>query len=291
MSIHAVSAAFKYDCPNPSAKLVLLALANYANAEGVAYPSVDLVSKETGLSERTVRSCLKALADCGAISITARRRRDGSQASSEYNLNIQGAAIAPRDADRVQIMSSQGARFAPLTTFEPSLEPKDIVVETTDAPKAKDRTYPEAFEIAWKAYPHHKGRSSKPNALREWRKLPVAERENLAEAIETFRPQVETVCGGKGAPCMARWIKDGKHLNWFAQPAGEPETGAAWEGPAQLRAAVVAEAGEGVAASYIDPACWDGRAIIARTEFGARKLRSLHCLRNVEISISQGRAA
>lgn len=78
----------------------------------------------------------------------------------------------------------------------------------------KSRTYPPDFELAWKAYPHHAGRSSKPRSLDQWRKLPIPERVELVRCIERFRGQVEAVCGGKGAPCMSRWLNDGKHLNW-----------------------------------------------------------------------------
>ena len=123
MSIHAVSAAFKHDCPSPTAKLVLLALANYADADGLAYPSVKKIVSETGLSERAVRSALKVLVEAGAIEIEARRRGDGTQKSSEYRLTLQTAPAAPSEADRVHEVPVQTAPAAPLTTFEPSPEP------------------------------------------------------------------------------------------------------------------------------------------------------------------------
>jgi hypothetical protein len=44
-----------------SAKFVLVAVANFANEEWRAYPSVGRVCRMTGLAERTVRACLKAL--------------------------------------------------------------------------------------------------------------------------------------------------------------------------------------------------------------------------------------
>lgn len=104
--------------------------------------------------------------------------------------------------------------------------------------KSKRRAYPDEFEAAWKAYPHHEGRSSKPNSLTEWKKLPAEERAGLVAAITRFRPKVAEVCGGKGAPCMSRWLKDGKHLNW-AQPAGasQPVDLSTW--PVERWAAVV----------------------------------------------------
>lgn len=130
MSIHAVSAAFRQDCPSSTCKLVLLALANYADASGQCFPTTALVAKETGLSPRSVKAALSALADAGIIQRTERRRKNGTQTSSIYTLVFQSERAAPCDdgvqevhPDRVQISSSQSAPAAPLTTLEPSLEP------------------------------------------------------------------------------------------------------------------------------------------------------------------------
>lgn len=92
------------------------------------------------------------------------------------------------------------------------------------APPARRRAdYPAEFEAAWKAYPHVEGRSSKPKALEAWRKLPDPERDGLLEAIGRFRPKLREVCGDRGAPCMARWLRDEKHLNWLpAEPQDVP---------------------------------------------------------------------
>ena len=94
--------------------------------------------------------------------------------------------------------------------------------ESSGKPPSKrtERAYPDDFEATWKAYPHFRGRSSKPNALVAWRKLPQAERDAMVAAIERFKPKVREVCGDKGAPDMARWLRDGKHLNWL-DPAAE----------------------------------------------------------------------
>jgi hypothetical protein len=53
-----------------------------------------------------------------------------------------------------------------------------------------------------------------------WRKLPQAERDAMIAAIDRFGPKVREVCGDKGAPDMARWLRDGKHLNWL-DPSAE----------------------------------------------------------------------
>ena len=99
-----------------------------------------------------------------------------------------------------------------------SLSPKG-----DDGPKPPiAKAYPAAFEEAWRAYPHVKGRSSKPDALEVWRRLPAAEREGLVDAINSFRPNCDRVTGGRGAADMAVWLKHGKHLNWMMEEAPAP---------------------------------------------------------------------
>lgn len=148
----------------------------------------------------------------------------------------------------------------------------------TDAPspKGKRRVYPEAFEAAWKAYPHHENRSSKPNSLAEWKKLPAEEREGLVAAIERFKPKVETVCGGKGARCMSRWLKDGLHLNWMEGGSQASAPTRTWSGPADVRAAILTATDPEFVVSYLDPCEWrEGppRVVVAPNEYVASRLR------------------
>ena len=56
---------------NPTAKVVLLAIARYANGAGEAYPSQRRLTDDTCLSERTVRSCIHWLEEHGYIIISA----------------------------------------------------------------------------------------------------------------------------------------------------------------------------------------------------------------------------
>lgn len=179
-----------------------------------------------------------------------------------------------------------------------------LVGEPTPAPTKPKRVYPPAFEAAWKAYPHHDGRSSKPNALANWRRLPADEQEGLVAAIERFRPNVERACGGKGAPDMARWLKDGKHLAWPTVRPGE--AGAItpicrFSGPAALRQSVVEAADESFAVKFIDPAGWRDadRTLIVRNAYAdvevRRELRQWLAKMKVNVEVAgqagEGRAA
>lgn len=126
----------------------------------------------------------------------------------------------PRDTDE----SPSGQSLQETGTGTGILEERANALVVADASTSQTRRrgeYPEPFEAAWRAYPHVQGRSSKPNALAAWRKLPDDERAGLMAAIERFRPKVGEVCGDRGAPCMARWLRDGKHLNFLGAPAAE----------------------------------------------------------------------
>ena len=65
--------------PNPSAKCVLLALAEFSNSGGICFPSQLTLAEKVGVSDRTVRSSLRWLIEHGFIRA---KRREGT--STEY---------------------------------------------------------------------------------------------------------------------------------------------------------------------------------------------------------------
>jgi DNA-binding transcriptional MocR family regulator len=75
---------------SPSAKLVLIALANRHNQEtGRCDPSIDTIAEDMALSERSVRSAIRELEKEGLISTTHRVRRTGrgkKNLTNRYNL-------------------------------------------------------------------------------------------------------------------------------------------------------------------------------------------------------------
>lgn len=88
MSVQAITWALDFECGNPVAKLVLITLANYADANCEAWPSQALLAKQCGVSPRCIRENLVRLEMVGAILREERRRKDGSQMSDLYHLNV-----------------------------------------------------------------------------------------------------------------------------------------------------------------------------------------------------------
>jgi len=150
---------------------------------------------------------------------------------------------------------------------------RKIEAKASLSPGATKRHYPEGFEVVWKAYPHTQGRSSKPESLKLWAKLPEEEQAGLLGAIRRFTPNVEKICGGCGAPDMAVWLRQGKHLSWIEAEAARPSA-VIFAGPQDVRQAVVQAKGEGFASAYLDHCKWDGelRQLLAKTDTAATTL-------------------
>jgi uncharacterized protein YdaU (DUF1376 family) len=104
---------------------------------------------------------------------------------------------------------------------EPEPEKKEEA-KASLSPRATEKaksSYPEAFEAAWSAYPHVKGRSSKPDTLGQWKAMSPADREALAAACDRYRREGKEPRMDCGAPAMERWLKRGLHIHWTGQDA------------------------------------------------------------------------
>lgn len=112
----------------PAPKMVLLALADAADDEGVCWPSVPTLAEKCSISTRTVRRILQELSAKGLLQADARFRVDGSSTSNRYKLPIKGGdklSGPPDTGDRPPGHGRQGppdTRVTPRTTIEPKDE-------------------------------------------------------------------------------------------------------------------------------------------------------------------------
>lgn len=79
MSIEFLNLAFRTRIRHSSAKFVLVALADYANEDGEAYPSVHTLMAKTDQDRKTVLLNLQRLVAAGLILDTGRRRGKTNQ--------------------------------------------------------------------------------------------------------------------------------------------------------------------------------------------------------------------
>jgi hypothetical protein len=129
MGVKAMTWAWAQDLA-PTTKIVLLALADFADDEGICWPSLKRIGEKCTMRQRTVQYHCKMLREVGLLAVNPRRRGDGASTSNEYHLPVQDMVILPNLVENVDdgvqhitppprnILQGGGA-----TTNTPILEP------------------------------------------------------------------------------------------------------------------------------------------------------------------------
>lgn len=84
MSIEIMSLVFKSDLPTTE-KFVLLAIADFSNSEGIAWPSITRIEKHTSLSRRAIFTSIKKLEGRGILS----KKCNPNASSTMYKIHIE----------------------------------------------------------------------------------------------------------------------------------------------------------------------------------------------------------
>ena len=125
MSIEAVRWGLRQDLP-PTPKLVLVALGESADDQGICWPSVPTLARRCSLSVRTVQRILHDIEDSGRMRIEPRYRADGSRTSNRYVLlldkgdPVSECPVVPDGAPPPRRPSAGDIPVTPGTTREPS---------------------------------------------------------------------------------------------------------------------------------------------------------------------------
>ena len=202
MSLRAFSWAMEVTCPTPTAKLVLLALADAHNGHsGDCYPSLARIIKTTGLSESGVKGAIRALEADGLLSRTVETDHTGRTKGVRYDLKCdegRGRQETPRGREETpEGASGNPTRRRQETPLIKNLEKEpgkeqETLSASTDADaggevrlpavRPKKRLLPadypdDAFEAHfWPAYPLKKGKAEAAKAfLKAAPKVPFAE--------------------------------------------------------------------------------------------------------------------
>jgi len=136
---------------------------------------------------------------------------------------------------------------------------------------------PEAFEQLWLAYPHHKGRSSRPKALLAWEKLEADLLERLPAAAARFAKEGDQPNQECGAKALERWLADGNFVDWLdaAPDLAAPTASVAPFPDEEIRRAVLVAHGETFVRKWLDRCGWQEvptRAIRAPDRYTADQL-------------------
>lgn len=158
MSIQAMSWAMAAQPASSTQKFVLVAVANYANEDGVAWPSQKRIATDTMLNRRTVQRCLEGLEVDGFIEREPFHREDGSRGTDKIHLKVvaQGGGSSPKGGGPV----SRGQRSCveegggPGPHQEPSPEPSPKPSSSlTNVREADDSDLKELEDHFWKTAP------------------------------------------------------------------------------------------------------------------------------------------
>jgi hypothetical protein len=133
---------------------------------------------------------------------------------------------------------------------------------------------PEAFERLWAAYPHSKGRSSRPKALLAWQKLDPDLAERLPQAAARFGREGREPNQECGAKALERWLADGNFGDWLEAAPAQTQTVRRFASE-PIRQAVTARHGEDFARKWLDSCDWQevpNRVIRAPNRYVADQL-------------------
>jgi hypothetical protein len=109
MSISLMAEAWKLDL-EPACKLVLLALADWANDDGLCWPSVNQLRTKCGVSERTVQAAIRKLCGAGFLS------RDENPGKGVFYTVHPRKSCTPAKSAPPQNLRQTPAKSAPNTT-------------------------------------------------------------------------------------------------------------------------------------------------------------------------------
>ncbi|MEB1529864.1 helix-turn-helix domain-containing protein [Xanthomonas sp. WHRI 7945] len=220
MSVQAMTWALEQQhVTEPSARHVLLCLANYAGPDGrAAFPSTGTLATDTGLAKRTVHRQLDQLESMGLI-------RRGNQAIPAayidradrrpvcYDLAIErGDTAASRGVNGVTLVHERGDTVSPNPSFNPEAKSTPLppsggedgdLLRSEAGKAAKPARKVAELETAkfaefYQAYPRHEAR---PDAAKAWRK------NNCEAQAERIIAEVKT-----RAAADPQWAKERKYI-------------------------------------------------------------------------------
>ena len=176
MSNEAITWAFKQELPMTD-KFVLVALADYADDEGMCYPSHKKTAKRTGASVATVKRATRRLQESGYLDVLPWKRENGSTTSNRYSLKVGVQIDPPVQADtQGGYLSDPGAQVMGDPPINHQLDPS---VEPPASAFADD-----AFARFWAAYPK---KVSKQGARKVWDRLvKKVDPEEIIRGAETY---------------------------------------------------------------------------------------------------------
>lgn len=236
MSIQAVAWAIETRVGNPMLKVLLIAIANYADVEWKCWPSQTTLAHDTEVADRTIRRGLKDLVELGFIAIEPNHRSDGSRSTSIIRIRNQptGQNVHPPGHSSVHPAPDIAMSTPPDSKVSGATEPSmNHQIEPSNknrgVGKPTGADIDRAFNEFWEAYPKRIGQRGKPEARAKFLSLVKtgAEPRKMIDEAERFGKDWVARVSRKPTdaqfiPMAATWLNKRR---WDDEPTTTPVGG------------------------------------------------------------------
>lgn len=252
MSIKVMSHVWDHSPHTGSDLLMLLAIADHANDEGLAWPSIPTLAKKCRVGKRQAIYIIQKLERAGSLSIEHGGGRGHAsvyrvKGASQCTVSQKGAVECTVLEEKVQcsaplpeikgaLQRTKGAVQCTPTIIDPSeeLKPKDPPLPPTGelgwiegsvvtGGRARPQPiYPPGFLQFWDGYPPAR-RASKPTCLKVWHKAHLEDR--TTEVCAKVEGLKHTVWQGKEPhfiPMTLTWLSQGRYDDDPMTPPAKP---------------------------------------------------------------------
>lgn len=206
--------------------LVLLGIADFANDEGVAYPSISTLARKARLTPRNTQRAVRRLVAKGELHLEEEK---GPHRTHLYRIILPEWAKM-EGCQNVRVTKNQDdIRDVGRVTFQPPNPSQETVMKkemqgddkmSPSRPTAKAGEYdsPSAiaheFEEFWHLYPMRNGkRLEKPEAIKKFHALTPEDRWLVLVAVRHYATS-ELVEKGVGIKDAHRWLRNRNHEPW-----------------------------------------------------------------------------
>ncbi|MDT7514680.1 helix-turn-helix domain-containing protein [Rhodoferax mekongensis] len=182
--------------------LALLALADFADDEGMAFPSVGTLARKCRLQPRRMNYILASLQESGELEIRANKGRLGTNL---YRIKLKSEGLH----SSAGVHSGAGVHSTASPPCTPVREPLHSSADkpslTIKEPSSSKKSVPDFFEEFYKAYPR---KVSKANAIKAFRAVKVG-RNELPKLLADIQRRLS--CG--------EWVPTHEKMQFIPHPA------------------------------------------------------------------------
>lgn len=187
--------------------LMLLAVSDFCDDEGVCYPAVPKLAKKCRMSKRNAQDRLRELSESGELTIL-KNQGPPPKFPNLFQVNLDALGVKPTapvkyNVERGEAHCTPGVKP---TAPKPSVNHQEPSTSTKAAKSNRSQMVDDGFEAFWKGYPK---KVAKLAALKEWKKLKPTGQifADLMAALAVQKNSTDwTKQGGRYAPYPATWL-------------------------------------------------------------------------------------